>query len=76
MAQSQQPPISLRHKASILRMSQLTEEVGLCRTSIENKVKAGTFPRPIKLGERAVGWLACDIDKWIEERARASKKAA
>ena len=61
---------------AILRMSQLTEEVGLCRTSIENKVKAGTFPRPIKLGERAVGWLASDIDKWIEERARASKKAA
>ena len=27
---------------------------------------SGKFPRPIPLGERAVGWLEAEIDSWIE----------
>jgi prophage regulatory protein len=31
---------------------------------------SGNFPRPIPLGERAVGWLEAEIDSWIEDRLR------
>ena len=31
---------------------------------------AGKFPRPIPLGERAVGWLEAEIDSWIESCLR------
>ncbi|MFY9320720.1 MAG: AlpA family phage regulatory protein [Lentibacter algarum] len=26
----------------------------------------GEFPRPVRIGRRAVGWLAEDIEKWFE----------
>jgi hypothetical protein len=28
----------------------------------------GAFPKPIQLGERAVGWRDSDIEAWIETR--------
>lgn len=32
-------------------------------------VKSGTFPAPIKLGERVTAWDAQAVDAWIKERA-------
>ena len=34
-------------------------------------VSNGTFPPPIQLGPRAVGWLEHEIDEWIASRPRA-----
>jgi len=51
-----------------LRVSQVTEYVGLSRASIYAMEKAGTFPKKIPLGARAVAWLESDIKKWMEER--------
>ena len=28
----------------------------------------GQFPRPIKLGKRAVGWFESAITRWLESR--------
>ena len=33
---------------------------------------AGTFPKPVQLGERAVGWRLSEIDDWLDTRKRAS----
>lgn len=30
------------------------------------KVKAGEFPKPIKLGERITAWRVGDVRKWID----------
>jgi len=27
----------------------------------------GKFPRPVKIGRRAVGWIEEDINQWIED---------
>ena len=40
----------------------------LSRSNLYRKIAAGEFPRPIKLGPRAVGWRADEIAAWIEER--------
>jgi prophage regulatory protein len=53
---------------SILRLNQILDIAGLSRSSIYNYVKAGTFPRPRKLGSRAVGWLASEVFEWIATR--------
>jgi len=34
---------------------------------------AGTFPKNIKLGPRAVGWLETEIDDWLQSRIQASR---
>ncbi len=40
---------------SILRRKQVEARTGLARSTIYHHIKAGTFPRPIPLGPRAVG---------------------
>lgn len=52
----------------IWRLKKVMEQTGLGRSSIYNFIKAGTFPKPVPLGGRAVGWLAAEINSWIEAR--------
>lgn len=54
--------------ASILRLPQVKQRVGLSRTSIYRAAKDGSFPQPIPLGPRAVGWTSTSIDAWIASR--------
>ena len=51
---------------SILRLPDVIAMIRLSRSSIYNAIKAGTFPRPISLGARAVGWRSVDIHNWME----------
>jgi prophage regulatory protein len=39
-------------------------------------VSQGTFPKPVGLGGRAVGWLEAEIQEWLQRRIEASRKAA
>jgi prophage regulatory protein len=41
----------------------LCERLGLSERSIENMVKAGTFPPPVRLGRR-VYWSETAVRKW------------
>jgi prophage regulatory protein len=59
----------------ILRFRALKEIVGLGRTSIYEKIKEGRFPAPVKLGDRARGWKASEIERWISERETAGRAA-
>lgn len=59
---------------SILRLPRVKDRTGLCRASIYAAIKNGTFPAPIKLSERAVGWTASSIEAWIQSRIKASQQ--
>jgi prophage regulatory protein len=59
---------------TILRHSQVRIRTGLSRCAIYNRVKAKTFPQPIQLGPRAVGFLQSEIDAWIADRIAASRQ--
>lgn len=50
----------------ILRLSAVKAKTGQPTSSIYAAMAAGNFPRPIPLGERAVGWLESEVDSWIE----------
>ena len=52
----------------ILRINDVMLRVPLCRSAIYKRVKEGTFPAPISLGPRAVGWLDNEIESWTSER--------
>ena len=56
-----------------MRLPRVRERTGRGRASIYAGVKSGTFPAPIKLGARAVGWLESEIDQWISARTAASR---
>lgn len=59
----------------IERVPDVKTRTGLSRATVYRLMDEGQFPKPIKLGARAVGWLSTDIDKWIAARAEASRKA-
>ncbi len=61
---------------TILRRKQVEARTGLSRSTIYDRIKAGTFPAPISLGEKAVGWIESEIDAWLNARIQASRKAA
>lgn len=58
-------------EAMILRRRDVERLTGLSKASIYRKMRAGTFPLPLKLGERAVAWRADEIHDWITSRPRA-----
>ena len=60
----------------ILRMPAVQQKVALCKASIYNRIKEGTFPKPISLGGKSVGWLESSIDQWILERCEAANRHA
>ena len=54
-----------------LRRREVERLTRLSRTSIYRKMRSGTFPLPVKLGERAVAWRADEIHDWIASRPPA-----
>lgn len=54
----------------IWRLKKVMEQTGLGRSSIYKLIKEGSFPKPVPLGIRAVGWVATEINAWIEDRVR------
>ena len=55
----------------ILRRPEVEKLVGLSSASIYRLMDQGAFPRPKKLGVRAVGWVTAEIDAWLESRQRS-----
>ena len=55
----------------VLRLKKLMEVSGLSRSTIYDLMKAGTFPKPLKLGPRAVGWLQSDVEAWLSGKRDA-----
>ena len=43
----------------------LEDMLGISRSTIYRLMLDEEFPRPIKLGRRAVGWKSEDIDEWL-----------
>ena len=52
----------------IARRPKVESVTGLACSTIYLQMKNGTFPKPIKIGERAVGWRMSEINAWLEQR--------
>jgi prophage regulatory protein len=61
---------------TILRLPAVKAKTGLSRSTIYLRVVQKTFPKPIGLGGRAVGWLEAEIQDWLQRRIEASRSAA
>ena len=59
-------------ESQILRRADVELRTQLSKASIYRLMRASKFPRPVRLGPRAVGWIASEITAWIESRERAS----
>lgn len=53
----------------ILRRPEVENIVGLSTSTLYTMMAEGEFPKPVKLGKRAVGWRHSIIENWIATRA-------
>lgn len=53
------------------RLPKVQTRTGLSRSEIYRRIAAGTFPAPIKLGERASAWPEHEVTAWIDARIAA-----
>lgn len=70
---------------TILRRKQVEARTGLSRSTIYAKLRQNpkrpndydpSFPRPISIGAKAVGFVEAEIETWLAEQIKKSRKAA
>ncbi len=59
---------------TILRLPAVKKCTGLSRSTVYLRIAQGSFPKPVSLGARAVGWLEAEIQEWLQQRIEASRK--
>lgn len=53
---------------TLLRLPRVIEMTGLPKSSVYAAVKKGSFPPPVKIGERASAWQSDAVQRWIAQR--------
>ena len=56
----------------LLTRREVEHRVRLSRSSLYRKMREGSFPCPIQIGERAVRWQEAEVAAWIASRPRAN----
>ncbi len=60
---------------TILRLPAVKAATGLSRSTIYLRVRQGTFPAPVPLGGKAVGWLESEVGAWIQRTVAEGRNA-
>lgn len=64
-----------QYSPKFYRLPQVKAYLGVSGSSIWAWVKAGKFPKPIKLSDKCTAWHVADIERWAAERIAASQGA-
>ena len=52
----------------IIRLKEVIDCTGLGRSTIYKYISEGSFPKPVSLGDRCVGWVESEVRDWILAR--------
>lgn len=52
----------------IIRLKEVIDSTGLARSTIYKYIGEGSFPKPVSLGDRCVGWVDSEVHDWILAR--------
>jgi prophage regulatory protein len=56
-----------------LRLPEVKARTGLSRSTIYLRIADATFPQPVPLRGRAVGWVEAEVETWIAQQIAASR---
>lgn len=74
----------IQNALTILRRKQVEARTGLSRSSIYAKMRRNpnrpsdydpTFPKPVAIGAKSVGWIEAEILQWLTAQIEKSRKA-
>lgn len=57
----------------IIRLPAVLARTGLGKTTLYARIADGRFPKPVPISDRAVGWLASEVDTWIAAQVSAAR---
>ncbi len=57
---------------NLLTINQVCKKLNRSRVTLWKWVKNGTFPKPIKVGNRTLGWKEDVFDKWLDAQESGS----
>lgn len=69
---------------TIIRRKEVEARTGLSRSSIYARLKPNpkrpgefdpSFPKPVSIGTKSVGWIAAEVEAWIAAQIENSRKA-
>lgn len=75
---------NIRAPLTIIRRHLVEARTGLSRSTIYAKLRHNpkrpcdydpTFPKPVAVGAKAVGWVEAEVDAWITAQIEKSRKA-
>lgn len=52
----------------VYRPADLYAMLGVTRITLWRWYNNGTFPKPMQLGPHSIGWMAKDVNAWLESR--------
>ena len=56
----------------VLKLKDVCPVIKRSASAINRDRRLGTFPAPLRLGARSVGWRTSDIQQWIADRERVT----
>jgi len=68
--------LSIPAEIKFIRMEELLKICGMSRSTVDQAIKDGKFPAPVKLGLRATAWVEDEVQTWAKERVRARTVSA
>jgi prophage regulatory protein len=57
----------------MLRRQEVENRTGLKRSTIYEAIAKGTFPRPVRVGTKAVCWVEIEIEAWLQEKIKNTR---
>jgi len=51
---------------TFLKLPDVCKRTGLSRSTVYKLIKAGTFPKQLKLTEHSSAWIASEIQEWAD----------
>ena len=57
---------TMQSERRLIRIQEVMEKTGLCRSAIYRAMEAGTFPRSRKVASMSVRWVSTEVDAWID----------
>ena len=56
------------------KLPYLLERLGVCRASIYEWIKEGSFPEPVAMGGHTSRWIANEVNEWDRQRQADRKR--
>lgn len=71
--------VSVDHSLRVLRIQQVAEKLSIGKSTIYDWLNPksprydASFPKPIKLSAKSIGWLSSEVDAWLIKRVALTR---